>query len=81
MFENTIQSIANCLNTQRGTHVLYREFGLDVVDAANPPLRRDVQIQLAMYYPTTSLMTLSSISINEELMNGRFKYNVNITGE
>ncbi len=80
MFENNVQAISNCFNTQLGTHVLYRDFGLNAVDAANPPLRRDCQLQLATYYPTVSLSVMTSISITDEIQKGQFKYNVTLTG-
>ena len=77
MFENQAQCVANCLKTQLGSHVLYRGFGLDVVDATNPPMRRDILIQLSTYYPD---VTLSSIAITTADINGNFEYLVETRG-
>ena len=77
MFENTSQCIANCLKTQAGSHVLYRGFGLNVVDATNPPMRRDILVQLSTYYPD---VTLSNTSITQVNNNGSFEYIVETRG-
>lgn len=81
MLENSSQAIANCFNMQQGTHVLYRDFGLNVIDENNPPLRRDCQLQIATYFPTVTLSMVSNISINSELQQGQFKYNVSLIGD
>ena len=81
MFENTVQCIKNCFNTQSGTHIMYRSFGLNITDEANPPIRRDCQIQLATYYPTVSLSVLAGISITSDMdsmAKGEFKYNITL---
>lgn len=77
MLENQAQCIANCLKTQLGSHVLYRGFGLDVVDNTNPPMRRDILIQLSTYYPD---VTLSNIAITRADINGNFEYLVETRG-
>lgn len=75
MFESTAQCITNCLKTQEGSHVLYRGFGLDVVDNTNPPLRRDILIQLSTFYPD---VTMNDISIVQTNFNGSFYYTVDL---
>ena len=70
MKEDTAHCIANCLATNRGSHVLYRGFGLSVVDEANAPMRRDVLIQLSTYYPDA---TLNNVSITRAETNGHFE--------
>lgn len=77
MFESTGQCIANCLKTQQGTHVLYRGFGLNAVDASNPPMRRDILIQLSTYYPD---VTLNSVQITKVDGSGNFEYLVETRG-
>lgn len=77
MFETTVQCITNCLKTQLGSHVLYRGFGLNTIDATNPPLRRDILIQLSTYYPD---ITMNNISIIQTSSNGNFYYTVNVKG-
>ena len=75
MFENTQNCIANCLKTSLGSHVLYRGFGLNTVDVTNPPLRRDVLIQLSTYYPD---VTMNNINITQVNNNGNFEYIIDI---
>lgn len=77
MKESVSEQIANCLKTQQGTHVLYRGFGLNVVDTTNPPMRRDILIQLSTYYPD---VTLSNTSITQVNSNGNFEYIVETRG-
>ena len=77
MFESTPQCIANCLKTQQGSHVLYRTFGLNVVDATNPPLRRDILVQLSTFYPDVTMNNLQITQVNN---NGNFYYTVDIKG-
>ena len=77
MFESTGQCIANCLKTQLGSHVLYRGFGLNTVDATNPPMRRDILIQLSTYYPDVTMNNLEVTQVNN---NGNFEYIIDIKG-
>lgn len=77
MKEDVSHQIANCLKTQQGTHVLYRGFGLSVVDSTNPPMRRDILIQLSTYYPD---VTLSDVQITQVNSNGNFEYIVETRG-
>lgn len=78
MFEKTSQCISNCFNTLKGSHVFYRSFGLNDVDAANMPMRRNILIQLSTYYPDVKL---NDVTLNAAEINGHFSYNVNINGE
>lgn len=73
MKEDVSHQIANCLKTQQGTHVLYRGFGLNVVDSTNPPMRRDILVQLSTYYPD---VTLNNVTITQVNNNGNFEYMV-----
>ena len=77
MKEDVSHQIANCLKTQQGTHVLYRGFGLSVVDATNPPMRRDILVQLSTYYPD---VVLSDVQITQVNSNGVFEYIVETRG-
>lgn len=77
MKEDVSHQIANCLKTQQGTHVLYRSFGLNVVDATNTPMRRDILIQLSTYYPD---VTLNDVQITQVNYNGNFEYIVETRG-
>ena len=73
MKEDTAHCIANCLATNRGSHALYRGFGLSVVDEANAPMRRDILIQLSTYYPDA---TLNNVSITRAETNSHFEYKI-----
>ena len=75
MKESVSEQIANCLRTQQGTHVLYRSFGLNVVDSTNPPMRRDILIQLSTYYPNVSL---NDVQITRVESSGDFEYTVDV---
>ena len=77
MKENTAQCIANCLRTSQGSHVLYRTFGLEVVDDMNVPMRRDILIQLSTYYPEVSL---NNVAVSKADIDGKFEYTVDVRG-
>lgn len=77
MRESTAQCIRNCFNIELGTHPMYRNFGLNVVDAANAPVQRDVLVQLSTYYPEVSLSDLRITKVNGA---GQFEYQINIGG-
>ena len=77
MKEDTAHCIANCLATNKGSHVLYRGFGLNVIDGTNVPMRRDVLIQLSTYYPD---VTLNDVTVTRVETNGHFEYKVDTKG-
>lgn len=78
MFEKTSQCITNCFNTLLGSHVFYRSYGLNEVDAANMPVRRNLVIQLSTYYPQVNL---GDLTLNYKDLNGHVSYTVSIKGE
>ena len=73
MFESKAECIANCLQTNIKTYVLAREFGVNSTDfpAVNP--RREIQIQLATFYPDVSI---NSVTISSADSSGNFEYNI-----
>ena len=73
MKEDTAHCIANCLATNKGSHVLHRGFGLNVIDGTNVPMRRDILIQLSTYYPD---VTLNDVTVTRVDNNGQFEYKV-----
>lgn len=77
MKEDTAHCIANCLATNRGSHVFYRGFGLDVIDSTNAPIRRGVLVQLSTYYPDVAL---NDITITRVENDGHFEYKVDTKG-
>lgn len=78
MFESTDQCISNCLQTDLGSHVMYRSFGLNEVDKPNAPVKRDVIVQLSTYYPD---VTLNSIECTEVNGKGMWVYNADVNGQ
>lgn len=77
MKESKAECMRNCLQITRGTHVLYRSFGLDPVDDMNIPMMKDVLIQMSTYYPD---VTLNDVIINKVESNGQFQYTVDAKG-
>ena len=77
MKEDTVCCVANCLATNKGSHVLYRGFGLNVIDGTNVPMRRDILIQLSTYYPD---VTLNDVTVTRVENNGHFEYKVDTKG-
>ena len=77
MKEDTAHCIATCLAINKGSHVLYRDFGLNVIDGTNVPMRRDVLIQLSTYYPD---VTLNDVTVTRVETNGHFEYKVDTKG-
>lgn len=73
MFENKPQAIGTCLKTTAGTYTLYRSFGGNVVDEANPPMRRIIVEQLAAYYPD---VRATSVTVSMESTNGQYTYEI-----
>ena len=66
MRENTLECIGNCLRVLQKSHVMYRGYGLDEVDGALSPTRRNVLVQLSTYYPDVSLNNLTITEFNEK---------------
>ena len=75
MRENTLECIGNCLRVLQKSHVMYRNYGLDEVDGALSPTRRNVLVQLSTYYPEVSLNNLTITEFNEK---GQKYYTVEI---
>lgn len=76
MFENKEEAIANALVIQKGTYVFYRDLGMNLVDEAVVPTRRDITVLLAKYYPEVSV---KSIELSSEVStNGHRVYRVNL---
>ena len=75
MKESTAECIANCLRIQKGTHVLYRSFGLNVIDSTNVPIPKDVLVQISTYYPEVNL---NNVTTKRTDINGHFEYLVEV---
>ncbi len=70
MRENTGQCIVNCLKCRRGSHILFRKFGLNVTDLPCKLRREKIQEQVSMFYPD-----VTDVSITQK---GENNYDVNI---
>lgn len=75
MLENTQNCISNCLQTSKGSHVMYRQFGLYVIDAHNAPMKKDIVVQLSTYYPEVSLQ---NVVLTQIPTKGEFYYTVDV---
>lgn len=48
---STVNNIINCMNCVQGEHLLFRGFGLNIVDRVGSLRRSDISEQLRKYYP------------------------------
>lgn len=48
---STLNNIINCMNCLQGEHILFRSFGLNVIDHVGSLRRSDISEQLRKYYP------------------------------
>lgn len=78
MFENVKQSIQNGLQVTKGSHVLYRDYGITGIDDNNPNIRADVSLMISTYYPTVSLTDAQIVSTVDDIGRGQFKYSLNL---
>lgn len=78
MFENIKQSIQNGLQVTKGSHVMFRDYGITGVDDNNPNIRADVALLVSKYYPTVSLTDAQIVSTVDDTGNGQFKYSLNL---
>lgn len=76
MYENTQNCIQNCFKTTLGTHTLYRDFGMSLIDEVNIPTRKDILIQLSTFYPDISIDNVQVVQVNKE---GEFYYTINLS--
>lgn len=51
MFENKLEAVSTCMRNTAGTHVLFRAFGCNSVDATPLNLGAAVSVQIATFYP------------------------------
>ena len=76
MFESKAECIANCMQCVPGTYPLARGFGLGGLDEPAQMPRLGVQVQMATYYPGTTIahMTFAGMS------NGQFNSKLELKG-
>lgn len=72
------ENIVNMIKCRRGTHPLFRTFGMGAeTDDTNSITRGLIQVNINRWYPGTSL---ESIDINKSSVSGEFEYNIKVRG-
>ena len=74
--DKTGSCIVNMLNTRRGTHPLFRTYGLNDTDGA-PISRASMQSEIAKWYPQARIRAFSVVSAE---ISGRFEYKIEVEG-
>lgn len=77
MFESTGECVVNMLKTRKGTHPLFRSFGLSNVDDITPITRSTLAVEVAKWFPGNRVKSLE-LSGNER---GEFSYKVQVEGK
>ena len=72
---NTGELVVNMMKTERGTHVLYRDYGMSETDEATVLTRTSVQSEISKYYPGAYV---KSLTLNEVQADGSFQFNIDI---
>ena len=64
---NVAALIANMVQTEPKTHMLYRGYGVTSVDSSRMPTRSKIVTQVARWYPDA---TIGKVSVNDVEPNG-----------
>lgn len=72
---NTGSLVVNMVKTERGAHVLYRDYGLSETDETTVLTRTSVQSEISKYYPGAYV---KSLTLNEVQSDGTFEFNIDI---
>ena len=72
---NTGQLVVNMVKTEKGTHVLFRGYGMSETDEATVLTRTSVQSEISKYYPGTYV---KSLTLNGGQTDGSFEFNIDI---
>lgn len=75
--QNIAQNVANMAKTRRGEHLLFRSFGLNVIDDANGLTRGEISRQLKEFYPQINRFSVVQVSKN---FTGSAQYAINLEG-
>ena len=72
------ENIVNMIKCRRGTHPLFRSFGMGAeTDDITRITRGLIQVNINRWYPGASLET---IDINKSSVSGEFEYNIKVRG-
>ena len=72
---NTGQLVVNMVKTEKGTHPLYRDFGLAETDESTVLTRTSVQSEISKYYPGAYG---KSLTVNEVQADVSFEFDINV---
>lgn len=75
--QSIAQNVANMAKTRRGEHVLFRSFGLNVIDDANGLTRGEISRQLKEFYPQINRFSVVQVSKN---FTGSAQYAISLEG-
>ena len=70
---NTGKLVVNMVETEKGTHILYRDYGLSETDESTVLTRTSVQSEISKYYPGAYV---KSLTLNEVQADGSFQINI-----
>lgn len=69
--------VRNLVKTEKGTHCLYRAYGLSNTDSLTILTRSTVQNEVSRWYPSVVVTTCTCTQANEQ---GHFEYNLEVEG-
>ena len=69
--------ICNMIRTEKGTHVLFRDFGLSGVDSETTITRTSIQNEVSKWYPDVLIKSCTS----QGDVNGQFEIAIEVEGE
>lgn len=61
MHESIDQCIVNCLNTEKGSFPLFREFGINATDQRGRLKRSQIQEQISKFYPDVGNLEVQQV--------------------
>lgn len=72
---NAAKLIANLCQTEPGSHMLFRGYGVATVDSNRMPTRSQVATQAARWYPEVRVTNVQTTGVNEQ---GHVQISVNL---
>lgn len=70
--------ITHLAKTEKGTHILFRDFGLTGTDEASILTRTSIQNEVSKWYPEARVKSCEVVSSTVE---GHFEFNIEVEGE
>lgn len=75
--KNGGELVVNMLQTGKGSHILFPEFGLEQIDESSVLTRTKVQNEVSRWYPDLIVKSILCTSANEK---GEFEYDIDVEG-